>query len=457
MHRAAAPPLTLLVALASACTSRPARVESDVGGLQKPRVTGTVTYRQRIALTPGSTVRVALEDVSRADAPATLIAEQTIRPEGQVPIPFTLEYDPARIDAGHRYAVRAQIRDADGRLRWSSTESHGVLTQGGPSRVQIVVHPVSVDAGGQGAQAAPERQTLVYQCDGLDFAVRQGPGAVEVHLPDRMLVLPQVRAASGAKYQDGDVTFWSNGDEALLELGAERYAGCRLNRARAPWEDARLRGVRFRAVGNEPGWHLEIEPGRQIALVTDYGANRIFTPVPTPATDAAAGRTTYHATTEAHDLRVTIDDTPCQDSMSGAQFPSGVTVVLDGRRYVGCGRALGPAFTGTWRLASFGEGGAAQPPAAGSPVTLEVDPWDRAAGSSGCNRFTGPYATERPGSLSFGRLASTLRACMEPLMSQEMRFLRALERTTGYLLRRGTLTLTDADGQVLLVFTVDGD
>jgi len=457
VNRAAAVPLTLLAALAGACTSRPARVESGVGGVAKPRVTGTVTYRQRIALAPGSTVRVTLEDVSRADAPATLIAEQTIRPEGQVPIPFTLEYDPARIDPIHRYAVRAHIRDADGRLRWSSTESYGVLTQGGPSQVEVVVHPVSADAGAPGAQPAPEPRTLVYQCDGLDFAVRQGPGEVAVHLPDRMLVLPQVRTASGAKYQEGDVTFWSKGDEALLELGAERYAGCRLNRARAPWEDARLRGVRFRAVGNEPGWHLEIEPGRQMALVIDYGANRISTPVPKPATDAAEGRTTYHATTEAHDLLVTIDDRPCQDSMSGEQFPSGASVVLDGRRYVGCGRTLGPAFTGSWRLASFGEGGAAQPPAAGSPVTLEFDAWGRAAGSSGCNRFTGPYATERSGSLSFGRLASTRRACLEPLMSQETRFLQALERTTGYLLRRGTLKLTDAAGQVLLVFTADGD
>lgn len=90
-------------------------------------------------------------------------------------------------------------------------------------------------------------------------------------------------------------------------------------------------------------------------------------------------------------------------------------------------------------------------------MTLEFDAGGRAAGSSGCNRFTGPYATERPESLSFGRLASTMRACLEPLMSQETRFLQALERTTGYLLRRGTLKLTDAAGQVLLVFTADGD
>src|SRR5258708_34753519 len=41
-------------------------------------VTGTVTYRQRIALPRQAVVQVQLLDVSKADAPAIVIAEQTI-------------------------------------------------------------------------------------------------------------------------------------------------------------------------------------------------------------------------------------------------------------------------------------------------------------------------------------------------------------------------------------------
>ena len=66
-------------------------------------------------------MRITLEDVTRADVPATIITKTTIRPAGNVPIPFSLEYDPAEIDSRYRYAVRAQIRAADGRLRWTST------------------------------------------------------------------------------------------------------------------------------------------------------------------------------------------------------------------------------------------------------------------------------------------------------------------------------------------------
>ena len=60
------------------------------------RVTGRVTYLQRIALSPAAVVQVQLIDLSRADAAASMLAEQTLHPQHQVPIPFELAYDPSR-------------------------------------------------------------------------------------------------------------------------------------------------------------------------------------------------------------------------------------------------------------------------------------------------------------------------------------------------------------------------
>lgn len=187
----------------------------------------------------------------------------------------------------------------------------------------------------------PEPQrTLVYECDGLDFVVRQGAGAVGLFLPDRRLVAPQVEAASGAKYREGEVTFWSKGDEASLAIGARTWSGCRLTPARAPWEDARLRGVTFRAVGNEPGWHLEIEPGSAIRFVGDYGSTTVSAPAPEPIVDPASGRTTYRTRTEGHDLEVILEDRACRDDMSGETFEVATEVRLDGAMFRGCGRRL---------------------------------------------------------------------------------------------------------------------
>lgn len=109
-------------------------------------VTGNVTYRQRIALPPNAVVKVRLQDVSRADARAILLDEQAIPTNGkQVPIPFTLNYNPQQIQPNHTYAVSAQIW-VDGNLHWVSTTQHPVITNGNPSRdITITMRQMSRD------------------------------------------------------------------------------------------------------------------------------------------------------------------------------------------------------------------------------------------------------------------------------------------------------------------------
>ena len=90
-------------------------------------VTGSIGYRERIALPPGSVAQVKLSDVSRADAPAAVLAEQTITLIGtQVPVPFELDVEPRMFDARLRYSVSAQIRDAAGQLLWTTDTSNPI-------------------------------------------------------------------------------------------------------------------------------------------------------------------------------------------------------------------------------------------------------------------------------------------------------------------------------------------
>lgn len=105
-------------------------------------VTGTVTYRERIALPLNAVVVVELQDVSRMDAPAIVLDRQTIPVTNQVPIPFTLRFDPQKIEPQRIYAVRAQIL-VNGQLRFINTSMNRVITQGNPSsNVEILVQPV---------------------------------------------------------------------------------------------------------------------------------------------------------------------------------------------------------------------------------------------------------------------------------------------------------------------------
>ncbi len=313
----------------------------EMSGRLTGRLTGTVTYRERVALLPGSVVRVTLQDVSRADAPAEVLATWTLTTSGEnVPIPFELGYDPAQIDPRHRYTVRAEIRDGAGGLLWTSDTAYPVLTGGAPGdAVDILVRRVSDPTGGM--PPLESGQTFEFTCTPPDgavftFTVKTGPGEVGITLPERFgrrsLVLPQVRAASGARFEEGGVVLWNKGDEALLQVGSQTFEGC-VERAEEEGGE-----VVFRATGTEPFWRLELT--EENLRFYDVGEQEVVVPASAPETDEATGITTYHAVGGAYDLRVSLDETTCTDAMNGFTYEVTVTVTLGGDTFQGCGRRL---------------------------------------------------------------------------------------------------------------------
>jgi len=115
-----------------------------VGCAKTATVTGTVTYREKIALPPeGVVVTVKVEDVSRADAPAVTIGEQIIENPGhQVPIPFEIQYSPDDIDDRYTYAMRVRI-EVDGELWFINTTRYAVITRGNPtSNIEVILEKV---------------------------------------------------------------------------------------------------------------------------------------------------------------------------------------------------------------------------------------------------------------------------------------------------------------------------
>jgi len=100
------------------------------GHLHGTALTGTVTYRQRVALMPDAIVKVWLQDISRPGLPVPeILDEQEIRRPGQVPVAFSLHYDPATIDPTHTYTLLARIYEGD-RTRFTNAKPFPVLTNG---------------------------------------------------------------------------------------------------------------------------------------------------------------------------------------------------------------------------------------------------------------------------------------------------------------------------------------
>ena len=152
-----------LALLVVACQTDPApsntQLEVPSGREPNASVSGSVTFREQLTLTQGATLIVELRDVSYADAPAPLIARQTISGPGQVPIKFKVEYSREDIDSRNVYSVSARIMESDGRLAFINDTAHEVITRGNPSRVNMVLVLVE----------PPPDLLAEYQGTGLDW------------------------------------------------------------------------------------------------------------------------------------------------------------------------------------------------------------------------------------------------------------------------------------------------
>ncbi|HPD98521.1 MAG TPA: MliC family protein [Synergistales bacterium] len=76
----------------------------------------------------------------------------------------------------------------------------------------IFVVPDSISADTSGVAR------FSYDFFGLRFDVEFVDDAAVLYLPSGPLKLPQVISGSGARYSDGETTFWIKGDDAYMEI-----------------------------------------------------------------------------------------------------------------------------------------------------------------------------------------------------------------------------------------------
>jgi len=108
-----------------------------------------------------------------------------------------------------------------------------------------------------------------------------------------------------------------------------------------PWHAAKLKGVSFRAIGQEPAWLIEFYPDEKIYLSRDYGTNIQTFNYQVPVTDQAARRSVFPLEIN-HEKQgeVIVEGKPCSDIMSGELFEASVTIIIENITLKGCGRAL---------------------------------------------------------------------------------------------------------------------
>ena len=100
-------------------------------------LTGSIIYGDAVALPAGATLTVDLRDISLADAPSVLIAQQIIPSPGPSPVSFRIDYRRAAIDPRRDYSLSARIESTDGKLLFISDTVYPVLTYGYPNHADL--------------------------------------------------------------------------------------------------------------------------------------------------------------------------------------------------------------------------------------------------------------------------------------------------------------------------------
>ncbi len=132
------------------------------------------------------------------------------------------------------------------------------------------------------------------------------------------------------------------------------------------------------------------------------------------------------------------------------KFYSVFVVFWLGLALAACSTVSESALRGTsWKLTEL----------AGLPVLTDSTPTllfedEHVGGNTSCNSFSGTYQMSAE-KLTFGELASTMMACLEPsVMEQESAYLAALSRSATFQLDDEALRLYNSTGQLLATFTL---
>ena len=203
----------------------------------------------------------------------------------------------------------------------------------------------------------------------------------------------------------------------------------------------------FHAVGQEPGWTLDIGP-REMRFSGAYGQGPIVQPTPR-AINGFAGE--IYQTPR---LNVNVVHGQCRDAMSGRAWPDKVQVRADNRSFEGCG---GPTDV------SFNDGPAPGAPLADShwrvvSINGRATPvgeyrmdftGDRLSARFGCNGMGGTYLLDRD-MLSTDRLIGTQMACGDPAGRFESQGRAVLSSPARVRFSPGRLSLTNNAGIIEL-------
>lgn len=281
-------------------------------------------------------------------------------------------------------------------------------------KFSVVAGLVAVAASA--CSSADESRTERFYCGAQPVDITARGEQLHLQLGAQEYTLDTVASASGARYENDDVMFWSKGNHAQLEIADRAYAEC--SRPGALIEP-------YLARGNEPFWSVEVEA--EEAIMRRLGQDDITYSL--AKNEWRDGQT--HLYSDDESVHMVVSETLCQDDMSGMYYPQIVSLEHNGEELRGCGGSPMRLLEGVdWQVVGLGDTNYSE-----HEVTIRFNSDNSIVGRAGCNHYFGGYEITGEG-LHFGNIGGTKMACSEPAMRIEYEFLGALADARAFHIDR---------------------
>lgn len=428
---------------------------------------GTATYRERIALQPDAVFEAELQDISRADAPATVLGRSKLVPAGQPPFRFEIAYDDAAVQPGHRYTIRATIKHQD-RLLFTTDRAYPVL-DGGNAPLQILLVSVGGKGGAQQGAIGGNIGVLPASYEG-ELPGAGSPIAWHVDLlPEGRYQLRTTYIGRPEPNRFDDIGRWtqeSGTGRIILRGGREAPVFLMPVAGGAALRKLDLDGKPIESSHNDRLARLAqaalIEPQLLLTGMFSYMAdaagiklcvNSQWLPVAMEG-DYLALETAYREADvqPGQAVLVSLEGLIAERPSMEESRPAQRTLVV--ARFISiwpgesCATpsADSPLHGSYWKLMRLDDIPTSAATKQREAHLIFAADTLRVAGSSGCNRVTGSFELDGD-RLRFGRMASTMMACVDG-MDQEKQILKTLEEVESYRIHGIHLELLDATGAV---------
>ena len=279
-----------------------------------------LTYSGELALSPGHRVQLMLADQAASDQGKPILASQEWRPEeDQIPLETSLGLASAQIDVNQDYLLSAVIK---------SENEMPVFT--GSMRVPgyLLIIGSQIDL----ALKQPADNFHIFQTEDDYLAMNFLDEMAQFIYAGQSHILPQLKAASGARYGNNEIIAWNKGEELMVTYQEDEFSAFHLN-----FDSIDPETFTFTARGQEPGWQLEVTE-KELILDFDYAMNQLTVDRDYISEEREEDKIIYSVMSSFFDLEIIVINERHFDIMSGELYL--YTVELNSNGYSQNGGAI---------------------------------------------------------------------------------------------------------------------